>query len=68
MKTILQVFNNSEFKRLKKAKGKMTWHDFIMQLVEEKQREILDSIHYAKRIQMALMPNENYISKKMKKL
>lgn len=38
------------------------------ELVEEKQREILDSIHYAKRIQMALLPPEKYISKKLKKL
>ncbi|MGZ3903541.1 MAG: tetratricopeptide repeat protein [Bacteroidia bacterium] len=38
------------------------------ELVEEKQREILDSIHYAKRIQMALLPQEKYISKKLKKL
>ncbi|MBI3509982.1 MAG: tetratricopeptide repeat protein [Bacteroidetes bacterium] len=30
-------------------------------LVEEKQKEILDSIHYAKRIQNALLPNEKYI-------
>jgi hypothetical protein len=27
-------------------------------LVDEKQKEILDSIHYAKRIQTALLPNE----------
>ncbi|MDX2172711.1 MAG: tetratricopeptide repeat protein [Bacteroidota bacterium] len=35
-------------------------------LVEEKQKEILASIHYAKRIQTALMPNENFLSKKIK--
>jgi tetratricopeptide (TPR) repeat protein len=33
------------------------------ELIEEKQKEILDSIHYAKRIQTALLPNENYIKK-----
>ncbi|MDP1801291.1 MAG: tetratricopeptide repeat protein [Bacteroidota bacterium] len=31
--------------------------------IEEKQKEILDSIHYAKRIQTALLPSEKYISK-----
>ncbi|HYG53234.1 MAG TPA: hypothetical protein VD905_20180, partial [Flavobacteriales bacterium] len=36
-------------------------------LVEEKQREILDSIHYAKRIQRALLPSEKYISRNLKK-
>ena len=32
-------------------------------LVEEKQKEILDSIHYAKRIQSALLPREKFIEK-----
>ncbi|MBI3511735.1 MAG: tetratricopeptide repeat protein [Bacteroidetes bacterium] len=35
------------------------------ELVEEKQKEILDSIHYAKRIQQSLLPNEKYISKNL---
>jgi hypothetical protein len=35
-------------------------------LIERKQKEILDSIHYAKRIQSALMPSEKYISRKLK--
>ncbi len=37
-------------------------------LLEEKQKEILDSIRYAKRIQTSLMPNEKYITKNLKKL
>jgi len=37
-------------------------------IVEEKQREILDSIHYAKRIQRALLPSDNYIDKQLKRL
>ncbi len=36
-------------------------------LVEEKQKEILDSIHYARRIQTALLPTEKYIDKCMKR-
>jgi tetratricopeptide (TPR) repeat protein len=32
-------------------------------LVEEKQKEILDSIHYAKRIQQSLLPSEKYMEK-----
>lgn len=35
------------------------------ELVEEKQKEILDSIHYARRIQNSLLPNEKYIQRKM---
>ena len=36
-------------------------------LVEEKQREILDSIRYARRIQTALLPTESYIDKMLKR-
>jgi adenylate cyclase len=32
-----------------------------------KNKEIVDSIHYAKRIQQALLPNEKYIDKHLKK-
>ncbi len=37
-------------------------------VIEEKQKEILDSIHYAKRIQTALITNEKYIEKSLNKL
>jgi tetratricopeptide (TPR) repeat protein len=37
-------------------------------VVEEKQLEVLDSIHYAKRIQSALMTNEKYIDRNLEKL
>jgi ligand-binding sensor domain-containing protein len=36
-------------------------------LIETKQKEILDSIHYAQRIQKALLPNEKIIQKLIKK-
>ncbi len=36
--------------------------------VEEKNKSILDSINYAKRIQQSLMPNEKFIAKTMNKL
>lgn len=36
--------------------------------VEEKQREVMDSIHYAKRIQEALLPSKKYIDKNLKRL
>lgn len=37
-------------------------------LVEQKQKEVIDSIHYAKRIQQALLPSEKYIGKHWRKL
>lgn len=42
--------------------------EYQKQLVEEKQNEILDSIRYAKRIQTAMLTNEKYINRIMKKL
>ncbi|MBI3509767.1 MAG: tetratricopeptide repeat protein [Bacteroidetes bacterium] len=36
-------------------------------ILEEKQKEILDSIHYAKRIQNSLLPNEKYIERNLDK-
>lgn len=38
------------------------------QIIEEKQKEILDSIYYARRIQTALLTNEKYINKHLKKI
>lgn len=37
-------------------------------LIEEKQKEILDSIHYARRIQHSLLPNEKIIHKLLQRL
>jgi hypothetical protein len=36
------------------------------ELIEEKQKEILDSIHYARRIQQSLLPGEGYIERNIK--
>lgn len=38
------------------------------EIIEEKQKEILDSIHYAKRIQQSLLPSEKYISRNLQQL
>jgi tetratricopeptide (TPR) repeat protein len=37
-------------------------------ILEEKQKEILDSIRYAKRIQQSLLPSEKYIERELNKL
>lgn len=37
-------------------------------LVEEKQKEILDSIQYARRIQTSLMPSEKYVERNLSRL
>lgn len=38
------------------------------EMIEEKQKEILDSIYYAKRIQQSLLPTTKYIDKTIKRL
>ncbi|MDO8999685.1 MAG: tetratricopeptide repeat protein [Bacteroidota bacterium] len=45
---------------------KVTRHQKL--IIEEKQKEILDSIHYAKRIQTSLLPTEKYIEKSLAQL
>ncbi|MBA2610511.1 MAG: tetratricopeptide repeat protein [Bacteroidetes bacterium] len=44
---------------------KITRHQKI--IIEEKHKEILDSIHYAKRIQTSLLPTEKYIDKNLRR-
>jgi tetratricopeptide (TPR) repeat protein len=46
-----------EIERLKNVELKNAY-----QIISEKQKEILDSIHYAKRIQQSLLPSEKLIS------
>jgi hypothetical protein len=36
MKSINETFTDEEFKQLQEAKGKLSWHDFILQLKEVK--------------------------------
>ncbi len=50
-----------EIERLKNVELKEAY-----QVISEKQKEILDSIQYAKRIQQSLLPNEKFIDKLLK--
>jgi len=38
MKQMRATFDDEEFNALGKAKGKTSWHDFIMKLAEKKQK------------------------------
>lgn len=42
--------------------------EYQKELVEEKQKEIIDSIVYARRIQKSLLPTEKYIERNLKRL
>jgi len=55
------VFSAFVFRSLKTVRGQKI-------IIEEKQKDILDSIHYAKRIQASLLPTEKYIEKILTKL
>ena len=35
------------------------------EIIEEKQKEVMDSIRYAKRIQQSLLPTEKYIARNL---
>ncbi len=62
---LLALFIFRGLRQKHKANAIIT-HQKVM--VEEKQKEILDSIHYAKRIQTALMTSDNYFDKSLNRL
>ena len=59
------VFIYNRFKVTQKQKNSIARQKH---LVDEKQKEILDSIKYAKRIQKANLPTEKYIGKNIDRL
>lgn len=67
---VIMLINRNKLKQ--KTNEKLSAFNYDLQtqknLVEEKQKEILDSIHYAKRIQQSLLTNEKYIHKTLNKL
>ena len=56
------------YRSLRESKRKNKIIQTQKHLVEEKQKEILDSIRYAKHIQQALLPTEKYIAKTLSRL
>jgi tetratricopeptide (TPR) repeat protein len=56
------------FKSLRLTRKQKQLIDEQKQIVEAKQKEILDSIHYARRIQFSLLPGEVYINKNLLRL
>ncbi|HWY12037.1 MAG TPA: hypothetical protein VN026_11970, partial [Bacteroidia bacterium] len=59
------IFMFNRFKETRKQKNII---EEQKELVEEKQKEILSSIYYAKRIQDALLPADKYIERKLNRL
>jgi len=56
------------FRTLKLTKKQKQIIETQKELVEEKQKEILDSIRYAKRIQEAILTSQTYIERNIKRL
>ena len=65
---VVLVFAGFVFRSLRITRRQKQLIEQQKHLVEEKQKEILDSIHYARRIQTALLPTEKYIDKTLKRL
>ena len=65
---LLIVFGGFMFNRFRATQKQKSIIQVQKQVVEEKQREVLDSIHYAKRIQQSLLPTEKYIYKSLSRL
>lgn len=68
---VFGVFMYNRFKVTQKQKEIIEEQKLLVEsqkhLVEEKQKEVLDSIHYARRIQMAQIPSEKQVSKHLEK-
>ena len=59
------VFAWRSFLQKKRANKEISYQKYI---IEEKQKEILDSILYARRIQQTLLPNEKILARKLAEL
>ena len=62
------IFAGSMYNRFRKTQKQKRIIEEQKHMVEEKQKEILDSIHYAKRIQRSILPTEKYIDKNFRRL
>ncbi len=62
---VFAIFAYRSFLQKKKANEEITRQK---ELIEVKQKEILDSIYYARRIQTALLPHETYLKRKLQEL
>lgn len=70
---LISLFNKTKTNRLLKAKNEeiekqKTEVEIQKEIISEKQKEILDSIHYAKRIQKALLPGEKLMERSINRL
>ncbi len=60
---ITLLFGGIMFNRFRLTKKQKNIIEQQKAIVESKQKEVMDSIHYAKRIQQSLLPTERYIAR-----
>ncbi len=65
---LLLIFGGFMFNRFRATQKQKNTIEIQKQIVEAKQKEMLDSIYYAKRIQQSLLPTEKYIYKTLNRL
>lgn len=65
---IVLLFAGFVFRSLRITRKQKLLIEKQKQLVEEHQKEVIDSIHYARRIQQSLLPTEKYIEKNINRL
>jgi hypothetical protein len=65
---LISMFSLMLYNRFKTTQKQKVIITMQKQVVEQKNKEILDSIHYAKQIQQALLTSETYIDKTLKRL
>lgn len=66
--SLIIVFTLFLFNRFKITNRQKKTIELQKIIVEEKQRAIIDSINYARRIQQALLPNKKYVEKNIDRL
>lgn len=65
---LMVVFAGFIFNRFKLSQKQKSIIEMQKHIVDEKQKEIIDSITYARRIQKSLLPTERYIDSSIKRL
>jgi tetratricopeptide (TPR) repeat protein len=65
---LLCIFGVFMVRRFRESQKQKAIIEMQKVMVEQKQREVMDSIHYASRIQKSLLPPEKYIDKQLKRL
>ena len=65
---IVVVFSISLLNRFRLTQKQKAIIEQQKLIVEEKQKNVLDSIYYAKRIQTSLLPTERYIKRQLERL